>query len=59
MTGGPHKEQGDATENSQGGFGRGQKEEGGDASPFVLPTSQNPSCWNLSWLRDARASKKD
>ena len=28
---------------------KGQKERG-DSSPHVLPVSQNPSVWNLSWL---------
>ena len=39
-------------------FGKGQKERG-DASPYVLPTSQNPSRWNPSWLSDAHATRKD
>ena len=39
-------------------FREGQKE-GGDASPYVLPTSQNPPRWNPSWLSDARATRKD
>ena len=39
-------------------FGKGQKERG-DASPYVLPTSQNPSHRNPSWLSDARATRKD
>ena len=37
---------------------KGQKE-GGDTSPCVLPTSQNPSHWNPSWLSDACATRKD
>ena len=30
-------------------FGKSQKERG-NTSSYVLPTSQNPSCWNPSWL---------
>ena len=51
-------EHGAATENSPGEFGRGHKE-GSNTSPHVLPTSQNPSCWNPSLLRDAWATSKD
>ena len=40
-------------ENSGGAAGRE------DTSPYVLPTLQNPSCWNPSLLRDARATSKD
>ena len=36
-------------------FGKDQKERG-DTSPCVLRNSQNPSCWNPSWLRDVCAS---
>ena len=32
-------------------FRKGQKDRG-DASSYVLPTSQNPSHWNPSWLSD-------
>ena len=32
-------------------FGKGQKE-GGDASPYVLPASQNSSRWNPLWLNN-------
>ena len=32
-------------------FGKGQKERG-DANPYILPTSQNISPWNPSWLID-------
>ena len=39
-------------------FEKGQKERG-DTSPYVLPTSQNPSCWNPSWLSHASATRKD
>ena len=39
-------------------FGKGQKERG-DASPYVLPTSQNPPRWNPSWLSDVCATRKD
>ena len=35
--------------------GKDQKERG-DTSPCVLQNSQNPSCWNPSWLRDVCAS---
>ena len=51
-------EHGAATENSPGEFGRGHKE-GSNTSPHVLPTSQNPSCWDPSLLRDAWATSKD
>lgn len=37
-------------------FGKGQMEWGA-ASACVLPTSQNPSYWNPSWLNDVRATK--
>ena len=30
-----------------------------DASPHVLPTSQNPSRWNPSWLSNACLTRKD
>ena len=40
-------------ENSGGAAGRE------DTSPYVLPTVQNPSCWNPSLLREARATSKD
>ena len=33
--------------------------EKGDASPYVQPTSQNPSRWNPSWLSDACVTRKD
>ena len=39
-------------------FGKGQKERE-DASPYVLPTSQNPFCWNPSWLSNVHATRKD
>ena len=39
-------------------FRKGQKERG-DASPFLLPTSQNPSHWNPSWLSDICTTRKD
>ena len=39
-------------------FGKGQKERG-DASSYVLPTSQNPSHWNPSWLSDTHTARKD
>ena len=32
---------------------------GGNTRPRVLPTSQNPSPWNPSWLRDALTTRKD
>ena len=35
------------------------QKERGDSSPYVLPTSRNPSLWNPSWLSDARATRKD
>ena len=31
----------------------------GDARPYVLPTPQNPSHWNLSWLSGTHATRKD
>ena len=31
----------------------------GDKSPYVLPTSQNPPCWNPSCLSDAGVTRKD
>ena len=34
-------------------FERGQKE------VYVLPTSQKPSCWTPSWLRDEHTTRKD
>ena len=40
------------------GVRKGQKERE-DTSPCILPTSQNPSHWNASWLRDACATGKD
>ena len=39
-------------------FGKGQ-EERGDASPCVLPTSQNSPCWNPSWLSNAHTPRED
>ena len=39
-------------------FRKGQKE-GGIASSYVQPTSQNPPHWNPSWLSNARATRKD
>ena len=30
-----------------------------DTSPYVLPASQNPSHWNLSWLSHAFTTRKD
>ena len=39
-------------------FGKGQKERE-DASPHVLPTSQNPPRWNPSWLSDVHDTRKD
>lgn len=39
-------------------FGQGQKERG-DSSPNVLLTSQNPSCWNSSWLNSTHSVRKD
>ena len=39
-------------------FGKSQKERG-DLSPYVLPTSPNPHCWNPSWLSDACTTRKD
>ena len=35
-----------------------RSEEDRDDSPYVLPISQNPSCWNPSWLRDASITGK-
>ena len=53
------KECGAAAKNSPGEFGRGQKEGGDTSLHIVLPTSQNPSHWNPSWLRDVFATRKD
>ena len=39
-------------------FGKGQKETG-EASPYVLPTSQNPPHWNPSWLNDVSTPRND
>ena len=39
-------------------FKKGQKERA-DSSPHILPTSQNPSCWNPSWLSDVCTTRKD
>ena len=39
-------------------IGKGQKERG-DSSPYVLPTSQNLSRWNPSWLSDVHTTRKD
>ena len=39
-------------------FGKGQKERG-DTSPCILPTSQNPSCWNPSRLSNVYTTRKD
>ena len=36
--------------NQENSGGAGPKD-GGEANPYVLPTSRNP-CWNPSWLRD-------
>ena len=37
---------------------KGQKEKRDD-SPYVLRTSQNPSCWNPSWPSNACTTRKD
>ena len=34
------------------------KGERGDASPHVLPISQNPPCWNLTWLSSCAHHQK-
>ena len=39
-------------------FRKDQKARGA-SSPCVLPTSQNPSGWNPSWLSDASTTRKD
>ena len=39
-------------------FGKSQKERG-NTSSYVLLTSQNPSCWNPSWLSNADVTSKD
>ena len=59
-TGGPDKEHGTiiTSYHQPKEFRKCQKERG-DACPYILPTSQNPSCCNPSWLRDACASRKD
>ena len=56
MTGGPGKEHGT---NKPPPTGRIRERSKGDASPYVLPTSQNPSRWNPSWLSDACTTRKD
>lgn len=43
---------------SQLEFKKTQKEQG-DSRAYVLPTSQNPSFWNPSWLSEAFATRKD
>ena len=40
------------------GFEKGQKERG-DASPYILPISQNPSYWNPSWLSNMHTIRKN
>ena len=40
------------------GFEKDQKERG-DASPYILPTSQNPSYWNPSWLTNMHTTRKN
>ena len=39
-------------------FEKDQKERG-DSRPYILPASQNPSCWNPSWLSNACTNRKD
>ena len=56
ITGGPGKEHGT---NKPPPTGRIQERSKGDASPCVLPTSQNLSRWNPSWLSDTCATRKD
>ena len=43
----------------QENLGEAERREETPAYSIVLPTSQNPSRWNPSWLRDACASRKD
>ena len=46
------------TSNHQPEFAKHQKETG-DINPYVLPTSQNPSHWNLSWMSHENSTRKD
>ena len=55
-TGGPGKE---PRTNKPPPTGRIWKRSKGDASAYVLQTSQNPPRWNPSWLSDACATRKD
>ena len=55
-TGGPGKEYGT---NKPPPTWRIQGRSKGDTGPYVLPTSQNPSRWNPSWLSDECATRKD
>ena len=55
-TGGPGKEHGT---NKPPPTRRILERSKGDASPYVLPTSQNFPLWNPSWLSDACATRKD
>ena len=57
-TGSPGKEGGT---NKPPPIGRIQEwsKEREDTSPYVLPTSQNPSHWNSSWLSNVCTTKKD
>ena len=55
-TGGPGKQRGTHKLPLEE-FGKGQKERR-DTSPYVLPTSPNPSGWSPSWLSGAHATRK-
>ena len=57
-TGGAGKEQGINKLPPTGRIWESAKERG-NASPYVLPTSQNPTHWNPSWLSDVQATKKN
>ena len=39
--------------------GEAKRREETPAYNVALPTSQNPLCWNQSWLRDVCATRKD
>ena len=47
------------TENQPENLGGAKKREEMPAHNIVLPPSQNPSCWNPSWLRGAHTTRQD
>ena len=58
LIGGPCKEEELTSYHQPEEFGKDPKERR-VFSPYVLPTFQNPSHWNSSWLRDACTSRWD